>query len=270
MTQRALNTACLIGTFASLSLVGLVWQQSNQSANAAALATRRLAEAQATNQAKTIELLTQSQSTAVEMLKQLQTMSTAAQSPRAPDWIPVTFKLTMETLDGPPAAGYEATLQSSSSGLFGQAISRESDAGGLVDFGVVHPGDWQFLLSRSEGDQCTWKCSGNLNVLPGTSVAKTIVCPNPLPVQSSVKLRVEWPADLAANDLRMAVTFIQAPTTFQPALNWKVVDSDGFERRRTILYGPGHETVGDRRSDEARSVELLRQCVVPRPSACIR
>ncbi len=61
MAQRVLNAACLVGTLASLSLLGLVWHQSNQAANAAALATQRLAEAQATNQAKTIEVLTQSQ-----------------------------------------------------------------------------------------------------------------------------------------------------------------------------------------------------------------
>jgi hypothetical protein len=240
MAQRVLNATCLIGTLASLALVGLVWHQSNQAANAAALATQRLAEAQATNQAKTIELLTQSQSTTLEMLKQLQSMSRAAQLPRAPDWIPVTFKLTLETLDGPPAVGYRVALQSRSTGLFGQEISRESDSSGLVDFGAVHPGDWQFLLSRSVDEQHTWKCGGNLNFLPGTSVARTIVCPKPQSDQSSVKLRVEWPADLAGQDLRMAVTLVRAPTTFQPALNWKVVDSDGIDRRRTILYGPGH------------------------------
>jgi len=239
MIQRVLIASCLIVTLASLSLLGLVWHQSNQAVNAAADATRRLAQAQAANQARTIELLTRTQSTSVEMLKQLQTMAQAARSPRAPDWIPVTFKLTLETPGGPPAVGYQATLVKGSAGLFEQGIRRESDSGGLVDFGVVQPGDWEFELSRSLDDQHIWKCHGNINVLPGTSIAKTIVCPGPRQPQSRVRLRVEWPADLAGKDLRMAVTFVQTPSTIQPSLKWRVIDSLGFDRCRTIVFGPG-------------------------------
>ena len=72
MIQRVLVATCLIVTLASLSLLGLVWHQSNQAVNAAAVATRQLAEAHATNQAKMVELFAQSQTTNAEMLKQLQ------------------------------------------------------------------------------------------------------------------------------------------------------------------------------------------------------
>ena len=45
-----------------------------------------------------------------QMLKQLAAMSKAVENPRSPDWIPVSFKLTQETLDGPPGVGFQAAL----------------------------------------------------------------------------------------------------------------------------------------------------------------
>ena len=44
------------------------------------------------------------------MLKQMREMSEAVAHPVSPDWNPVTFKLTEETADGPPAAGFSLTL----------------------------------------------------------------------------------------------------------------------------------------------------------------
>jgi hypothetical protein len=241
MVQRALISACLIIALVSLSLLGLVWHQSNQAVIAATDATRRLADAQAASQAKLVELLTHSQSTDAAMLKHLQSMANAAQAPQSPDWVSVSFKLTLETVDGPPAPGYEATLLSGSSGVFDQGIRRESDADGLVDFGVVHPGDWQFLLSKAWDNDHKWKCEGNINVLPGTKLVKTIVCPKPAPeqVQCQVQLRVQWPADLADKDLRVLATFEQAPTTLQPPLKWSIVDSAESLQTRSVMIGPG-------------------------------
>jgi hypothetical protein len=243
MTHRVLIPACLIITLASLSLSWLVWHQSNQTADALADETRRLAQIQSTNHAQLIELLTSSRTTSAEMLKQLQTMAKAAQSPQSADWIPVSFKLTLETPDGPPAVGYQVTLQKGSSGLFEQGIRRESDSAGLVDFGVVQPGDWAFELSRSWDEGRTWTCQGKINVLPATKVTKTIVCPRPQTATAGVKLRVQWPADLAEKNLRIEVKFVQTPTEFQPPLKWKVVGSLGLDRLRTILCGPGPEQV---------------------------
>jgi hypothetical protein len=208
---------------------------------AATDATHRLADVQATSQAKLVDLLTQSLYTNAGMLERLQAMANAAQSTQSPDWIPVSFRLTLETADGPPAAGYEATLVSASAGLFDQGIRRESDSNGLVDFGVVHPGDWQFLLSKSceNGHKC--KCQGSINVLPRAKVLKTIVCPKPAPeqVQCQVKLRVQWPADLANKNLVVLAAFEQQPTTFQPPLKWSIVDSAEKLQARSLITGPG-------------------------------
>ncbi len=237
MVQRTLIAACLIVTIASLSLVGLVCQQSNRAVSAAADATRRLAEAQAAHQAKMVELFAQSQATGAEMLKQLQTMAKPAGAPasQSADWIPVTFKLTLETVDGPPAVGYEVTLDTN---LFERSLRRESDSHGLVDFGVVHPGDWEFTLAKALNDELTWRCRGRFNVLPGSKVMKAIVCPRPLPVETAVKLRVVWPADLARKDLRVEASFAVSPTTIQPPLKWTLGDSLEVASRRHILCGP--------------------------------
>ena len=209
MIQRVFVASCLIVTLASLSLLGLVWHQSNQAVNAAADATRRLAEAHATDQTKMVELFTQSQSTNAEMLKQLQRWPSRRRSPPTSDWIPLSFKLTLGTLDGPPAVGYEVKLQKGSAGLFEGGMRRESDSAGLVDFGVVHPGDWNFELSRSWDEQHVWMSQGSFDILPGTKVVRTIVCPGPQTAQCEVKLRVQCPADLAAKDLRVQTTFVQ-------------------------------------------------------------
>ena len=250
MIQRALIAAYLFVMLASLSLLGLVWHQSNQALRASADANRQMAElfaqAQTSNQAKMAELFTRSESTSAEMLKQLQAMAKASESPRAPDWIPVTFKLTQEKIDGPPAAGCQVILHKGSGGLFDQGIRRESDSAGLVDFGVVHPGDWEFELSVPYDEQHTWRSRGTLNVLPGTKVVQAIVCPTLLPEQSPVKLRVQWPPDLAGKNLRVEATFVQKPTAFQPPVKWTVVNSAGDELSRSILYGPGTQqtTIG--------------------------
>ncbi len=177
MAQRRSMAACLIVMLATLSLSGLGWHRSNQAMNVA----RRLAEGQAADQAKTIELLTQSHMADAEILEQLRTMAKAAQSTRAPDWIPVKFKLVLESNDGSPAVGYQAALEKDSEkppiGFNSRAIRRVSDSGGRVDFGVVQPGDWSFELSTSWDEEHSWTCRGTINVKLGTKVDETIICP---------------------------------------------------------------------------------------------
>ena len=243
MIQRAFFASCLIVTLASLSLMGFVWHQSSLAANAAASATLRLADAQAANQAKIVEAFTRTQATNEEILKHLRLMAKPAQASQTPEWVPVSFKLTQERPDGPPAVGYEATLISGSAILVAQGIQRESDATGLIDFGVVHPGNWEFELSKTSDERRTWKCRGYLNVLPGAGIQKTIVCPGQPAIQFGVNLRVQWPADLAHKDLRLQATFVQAPTTFQPSLKWTAIDASGNRGSRTILCGPGDKQI---------------------------
>jgi hypothetical protein len=116
MLERATTAACLLMTSCCLLLLGLVWHQSNQATNAAADITRRFAADQVANQKQIVELLAQSQATNAALLKQLQSIARPAPAPTTPsgDWIPVSFKLTFDTIDGPPAVGYEVILDKSS------------------------------------------------------------------------------------------------------------------------------------------------------------
>jgi len=242
MAQRALIATCLVLTIVSLSLAGLLWIHSNRTALQLAEAEARMAESMAN-----------ARMTNQEMLRQLQAMGKGDRSTGAADWIRVTFKLTQETLDGPPAAGYKVSL---GRGLGGSrtagSIYRESDAEGLVDFGVVQPGDWEFRILRPADDGRTWETVGNIDVLPGTKVAKTVVCPVEYSENIPVRLRVDWPVDLADKDLHIAAQFGFAGITSQPPLRWQLGSWQSQEPRfvRNILCRPGGKQaeIGEDRS----------------------
>ena len=139
MAHRLLIASCLAAVAACCTMVGVVWSQSTREAAQAAEANRRLAE-----------LLTQTQATNREMLKQLQAVSKSTESPNSQDWIPVKFKLAIEKLDGPPATEFEAWLGQGDGGSTKEgAIHRRADVDGLIDFGVVQPGDWEYRLESS-------------------------------------------------------------------------------------------------------------------------
>jgi hypothetical protein len=162
------------------------------------------------------ELLGQTQATNQEMLRQLQAMAKPAQPATAADWIPVRFKLTMEKPDGPPAVGYEVILGRGHGGAAkDQAIHRSSDANGLADFGVVQPGDWEFVARAG-----IWNATGGLNAIPGSIVHKEIVCPKAPPDRAPVKVRVAWPGSLADKYLIAVASFQLETQTYQPPLVW--------------------------------------------------
>jgi hypothetical protein len=231
MAQRALVISCVLLTLICLALAGMIWTQEVRSqrmaAEAQAVMARRMAEAQAVQQ---------------QMLKQLQAMSKAVEKPQAPDWIPVSFKLVQETPEGPPAANVQASLGHGSGGSNkSEAIRRQADANGIVDFGVVQPGDWEYRFELHFPSQPTrpiWSAVGNLNVLPGTKIEKVIVCPKTPSVQVAVKPRVEWPADLADKNLLVEADFAHEGWTYQAPLHWSV---GGF--LWNVLCGPAKEQV---------------------------
>jgi hypothetical protein len=251
MAHRILIVACLLLTAASLVLASLVWQQSNRAASAAAESNYRLTElftqTQPVNQAKMAELLLRTESMHGETLKQLQAVVNAAQTS---DWVPVSFKLAQETPDGSPVCGARLLLgkglRAPASGTLSEGtlensdklIRRDSDSKGMVEFGALHPGDWDFALSLSCDDQSAWRCAGSINVSPGTKVIKTIVCPKTRSDRAAVQLRVEWPADLAEKEFGVLATFVRAPIVFQPSVQWRLTDSDGLDRFTKLLLGP--------------------------------
>jgi hypothetical protein len=233
MAQRVLIATCLVVTIASVALAGLVWVNATQAARQAAEAERRMADAMAVSRA-----------TSEEMLKQLQAIAKGDQSGRSADWIPVTFKLVQETLDGPPAVGCVAYLGRGSGGSMKTgSIHRESDEKGLIDFGVVQPGDWEFGLLRPSEDGRSWKAQGDFNVLPGIGVAKTIICPREYSENIPVRIRVDWPAELADRNLHVAALFEFAGITYQAPLRWHLGPWPGmgqvYQPVRNVLCRPG-------------------------------
>jgi len=237
MTQRVLIGACLLlSVVVCGAALALERQQSLRAAREAAEANYRLAQA-----------LAQSQATNQEMLSQLRTMAEAFRSGQTPDWIPVSFKLTQETLDGPPAVGYEVALGRGTAGGIGgmgagnsgytEVIHRVSDDNGLVDFGVVQPGDWQFDLVRRWKGPGVWSAHGSLNVLPGTKITKSIICPKAPPETGPVTLRVAWPADLAAKQYLVEASITHQGITYQTPLHWTLghMGNNGWPSTRRIL-----------------------------------
>ncbi len=187
------------------------------------------------------DTLAQSQSTNSEIVKQLRAMRKETQSPPTPDWIPVSFKLTEETLDGPPAVGCDVQIGSGTNGFNRNgSIQRLSDSNGVADFGVVRPGDWGFRIRRPWGeDEGSWQMIGSINALPGSKVVKSIVCPKAPPDLLSLRLKVDWPPDLAGKELCVYAEIEQHGITYQPPSRWMPLAGTGGTPLKLILSGPG-------------------------------
>jgi hypothetical protein len=263
MPQRLLLTACLATTGLCLALLVLLSFQSNRATSAVAQSNDRLADViartSAVSKAQTGELLTLTQAIHKETLDQLQAILKAAQSQQSPYWVPVSFKLVQEKPDGPPAPGCAVVLGKGLHGASAEVlrsgaldvgdklIRRQSDPDGLVDFGAVRPGDWDFAISMSCNDQHSWKCEGTINVLPGTKVSKTIICPKTSLDRAAAELRVQWPTVLTDKNPGVLATFVREPTVFQPPLEWRLMNSAGSEHLTKVLLGPRNyqDVVGD-------------------------
>jgi hypothetical protein len=241
MAHRLLIASCLAAVAACCAMVGVVWSQSTREAAQAAEANRRLAD-----------LLTQTQATNQEMLKQLQAVSKPAESPKSRDWIPVKFKLATEKPDGPPAAGFEAWLGQGNGGSIKEgAIHRLADTDGLIDFGVVPPGDWEYRLESTGSSTQYWKLTSSLNVLPGASVSKQIICPKVPPELVSVHIKIDWPSDLADKDLYAVGLFECHGPRYQPPRRWGLWNAKQMEwqRRQVVIGSPSNQ----------RSIEIPRK-----------
>jgi hypothetical protein len=225
MAQRVVIATCLVVMLACLSLVGLMWFQSSRAAAQTTEANRKLAEA-----------LVQAQTTNKEMLTKLTEMSEAIRHPRSPDWNPVKFIVTENTLDGPPAAACSITLIPRAAG--NTQISRTSDASGVVDFGLVHPGEYSYQISKSL-NRGELSGSGDLNVAPGGQVSQRIVWPKTAFAPVPVRIRCDWPPDLEKEGLVVDAPFASMPVE-KDGVSWNFGFGAGIGAR-SVLCGPGIE-----------------------------
>jgi hypothetical protein len=230
MGQRVLIATCLVVTAASLALVGMFWLQSTRAARELAETNRRMAET-----------IIQNQATNLEILKRLQVLAETDRKAESAEWIPVSFKLTQETLDGPPAVDYEVSLGSGSDGYqLRGAMERVSDSSGNVDFGVVRPGDWSFQIRKASDEEGSWwETTGALNVLPGSKISRSIVCPRIPTDDIPVRVLVDWPSDLSGKGLRVVLLFVHDGLSYQPSLKWSYRSARiGGSQKETIVCGP--------------------------------
>jgi len=216
MAQRVLIATCLVVLLAIATFMGLTWQRMNQDQVLRSKSAAEMLEANRRMEAA----FARAQTTNQEMMKQLTVMSEAMRHPRSPDWNPVIFKLTEETIDGPPAAKVSVALNRVSDPW---KIDRTSDASGVADFGSVQPGDYSFSIQRrfGEGNQAVF---GQLNIQPGSEVHKTIVCPKSPPERVTVRIKFPWPADLEKEKLVTYAPFAFRHRTLQSGLNWYLRD----------------------------------------------
>jgi hypothetical protein len=236
MARRMMIATCLVVTMASLSTAGVMWNQSaraqRESARAVAEAVRLMAEQ---NQ--------QAQAGQQELLKQLREMSETVRSTKSLEWNPVRFQLAEETADGPPVAGAEVTLteQQVGAGLGGgfgptEVATRTTDRSGIADLGVVRPGEYTFHITRS-WDQGSELTSGQFKIEPGSRIDKRVICPKVPLERVPVRVRLDWPADLAKENLTLYASFALNPIR-RDELSWTISDvrptdrSSGMGRSR--------------------------------------
>jgi hypothetical protein len=252
MTQRILVACCVLLVLVSFGMAVLLWTQTQQSRATAekyrAMLARQMAEIQEAQQALAAKQLADSRSSQQEMLKQLKELSSSVSRSRAPEWIPVKFKLTEERENGPPAVGVIARLGKGSGGSRkDEAIVRVSDSQGLIDFGVVQPGDWEFQLERAVDEIGAWNLRGQINTVPAMTIDKRIVCPPISKEPARVSVRMTPPEALVKRDQAPCVlaSFVHRGQTYQPLLQWNF--HPAFSKGRTsfsFLDGPHLERRG--------------------------
>jgi hypothetical protein len=236
MTQRILVLCCIVLTLISLSLVAMLWMSSVRAQRLAAMAEARAA----------LEMR-RAQEAQAEILKQLKELSQATQTPRSPDWIPVSFQLSYDRVHGgEPASGFMASLGRGVDGSSKEdAIRRKSDEYGKVDFGVVQPGDWEFTLSRTAEHGGEWKVTDTLNVLPGTSIEKQIVCPRIDEPRVPVSVHFEWPGELPGPDLSVISGLEYVGGTFEGPPGWLRGYANNTDKNLGGLVLVGNENPGE-------------------------
>jgi hypothetical protein len=199
MLQRVLLATCLIVSLASLSLTGALWIQSNRAQRESARAAVEALKAMTLENARAREGQQQ-------MVQQLRAMAEEMRSTRSLDWNPLTFQLTEETPEGPPAAGFQIALSeagpNAGTGFGGGGAgaprtptTRVTDGSGTAEFGLVHPGNYSFVITKS-WEQGFVRHAGRLAVHPGSRIIKKIVVPRTPLDRVAVRFRVEWPPDL--------------------------------------------------------------------------
>ncbi len=268
MLQRVLVASCLVVMLICVGFTGFAWVQMNRARAAAEFDRARAAVEAAVANRRMSEALAESQATNKDLLGQIHDVSEALRHLRSPDWNPLRLKLVQGSAGGPPAARVDVKLHRSREAPV-VMLSRTSDASGIVDFGVVQPGEYRFRVN-TRWDSGWEDGTGLINVRPGTDLLKTVVCPKTPPERVPVTVHSRLPAELEAQNVLLFAVFQHRYLELEPCVIWQTqvaVPRDGKEpsaaalktaRRstpqgmtppwigspaRAILCGPGAERV---------------------------
>ncbi len=197
MTQRILvafsglmAAACCVTVFFAVRLV-------RHQERALAIQQEAFEEALKENREASEKLLEKTQADAAALQGQLVSGLAGLESKlnQPSDWNPVTIQLVQGTADGPPAAGFHLRLTMRSGDV--PSVSGTSDENGKVVFPRVRYGHYQMQVTAPWEEGCAIR----LEVNPGESLERKIVCPPQAPKRLTGRLQLDLPPDLAERPL---------------------------------------------------------------------
>jgi hypothetical protein len=111
------------------------------------------------------------------------------------DLCPVRFRFRMPDSQSPPGRPVQVSLQSGDNDW--QLVSIGTNAAGIVEFGLVPPGEYRLTATMDDG----YSLEHEFAVLPGVPVDRLVLCPNSSD-NLHTALQVEWPESLRSCRLR--------------------------------------------------------------------
>ncbi|MDB4679571.1 MAG: hypothetical protein P8M30_11855 [Planctomycetaceae bacterium] len=150
------------------------------------------------------------------------------------EWIPVTVKLEHE--DGEPVTDESIQVTLSGQNLLGSnktsSITLSPRKMGLVDFGLVKPGNMLLSVALSWGEEFKEEVVGKV----GSAFELTVTCPRKKAKTGSAHLNVEWPDYFREQDIWICLDLTPAARMIHGD-RWYVDLDHRSEQTRQVLIG---------------------------------
>ena len=115
---------------------------------------------------------------------------------------------------------------------------------------TVTGGRFALVDNGETQDTLQWSATGRLNVLPGTTIEKTIVCPKTGEQRVQVSVHFDWPDHLPRPDLGVIASLRHQGLTYQAPLHWSLSDPNGSITQPGTIHLAGGEGPDDVRQIE--------------------
>ena len=164
------------------------------------------------------------------MLEALRELRAEAVASKSLDWNPLKARLVLDAPDGPPAAGYTVQLFQGAESAYDNLNMKDiSDPDGLVDFGLVRPGQCQLTVTTPWNESLVQ----HIAIRPGESNSTEIVCPSTALGKGDVEIQIAWPEDLQDQNLWVICSFERVKREFDD-IAW-YYRNDKFSQYQTTL-----------------------------------